>query len=309
MKKKYFITGSSGMLGKALIALLKKNKNNIIYESNSKKNNLFNLRKIDSFFLNHKPDIIIHLASVVYGIGGNYQNKFALINENLLMNSNLFKTAVKYKTKKVVCIGSSAGYSSNFLKLKENNYFKFMPDKAEVYYGWSKRTMLMQLRAMREQFKINYKFIIMNNLYGLHDNFNISNGHVIPSLIHKFYLAKKLNKSLKVWKPKDSKRSFLSASDAARGILKIIDSKETEVNLGSKKYFTIEQIIQKISKLYNFKNKIIWVDNKFKATKKRILDYKKITKLKFSEKTPIDDGLKKTHQWFVKNYHKKTLKK
>ncbi len=309
MKKKYFITGSTGMLGRALISILKKNKNNIIYESNSNKNNLLNFKKIDNFFTKNKPEIIIHLANVVYGIGGNQINKFSLINENLLMNSNLFKISTKHKIKKIICVGSSAGYSSNYSKLREKDYFKFMPDKAELYYGWSKRTMLIQLKAMKEQFNIKYKFVIMNNLYGLYDNFNIINGHVIPSLIHKFYLAQKFNKFMKVWKPKDAKRSFLFANDAAQGILRIMNSKEEVVNLGSKKYLTIDQVVKKIAKIYKYEKKIIWIDKKINATKKRTIDFKKISKLKFHEKTYIDDGLKKTIEWFVKNYKNKILKK
>ena len=309
MITKYFITGSTGMLGRALIKVLKKNRKNIILESNSKKNNLLNFKKLDNFFLKNKPDIIIHLASIVYGIGGNYSNKFVMINENILMNSNLFKVASKNKIKKIVCVGSSAGYSNNYLKMKESDFLKFMPDQAEIYYGWAKRTMLMQLKAMNDQFGIKYNYVIMNNLYGKYDNYNIVNGHVIASLIHKFYLSIKFNKLVEVWKPKDARRSFLYVDDAVDGIIKIMNSNEKIVNLGGRNYFTIYQVVEKISEIYNYTKEIKWINNKFKATKKRFLDYKKIAKMGFKEKTSLEDGLKKTITWFIKNYNKKLIKK
>ena len=307
MKKIILITGSSGMLGRALKTVLKKKYK--ILETDSNKLNLLNYDQIKKFFLKNKIDIIIHLANKVFGILGNQNSKFEMINDNLLINSNLFKIATKHKIKKIISIGSSAGYCSKIKLLKEKDYLKFLPDQAEIYYGWSKRTMLLQLMAMKEQYRIDFKFIILNNLYGFYDNFDIKTGHVVPALIHKFYIAKKERKNVLVWKPKNAKRSFLFAVDAARGIEKIINSSENIINLGSKKYITIENLVKKISKIYNFKKKIIWTESKFYVTKKRSLSLNKISKLKFKEKYNLDFGLKKTIDWFIENYHNKNIRK
>jgi GDP-L-fucose synthase len=307
-KDKILVTGSNGLLGSQIIKLLKKNNRNYI-SCTSKKLNLVNYNRIDSFFKKNKPTHVIHTANKVYGIGGNKKKKFEMINENLIINSNLFKACKKYKIKKITCIGSSAVYSEKYKnKIKEKNIFKYKPHSSEFYYGISKRIMLHQLNAITDQSKIKVCYIVMNNLYGICDNFNTENGHVVPSLIHKFYLAKKRGGSVKLWGSPKTKRCLLYSKDAARMVLEISEKQIPIMNLSSIKEITIGKLANIISKIYKFDGKIIWVKNDFKGVDRRKLDTSLQIKYKIKEEYTLNKGLEETILWFKKNYSKNIRK-
>tara|TARA_B100000787_G_scaffold85480_1_gene63042 strand:- start:9786 stop:10718 length:933 start_codon:yes stop_codon:yes gene_type:complete len=301
-KDKILVTGSNGLLGSQLVKLLKNNNNN--YLSCSSKNlDLVNYKKIDSFFRKNKPTHVIHTANKVYGIGGNSRKRFEMINENLIINSNLFKACKKYKIKKIICIGSSAVYSEKYKNnIEEKNIFKYSPHSSEFYYGISKRVMLHQLKSLAEQTKIKICYVVMNNMYGINDNFNTENGHVVPSLIHKFYLAKKNSNSVKLWGSSGTKRCLLYSKDAARMILEIAKKEVQVINLSSTKEITIGQLAKMIAKTYDFKGKIIWEKKIFKGVDRRKLDTSLQTKFKVKEEYSLKKGLEETIKWFNKNY-------
>ena len=306
--KKILVTGSSGLLGSQITNLLIKKKYNVEGLS-SKKIDLVDFKKLNLYFKKSKPKIIIHTANKVFGIGGNYQNKFEMINENLIINSNLLKACKIHKIKKFIFISSSAVYSEKFKhNIKEKNIFTDVPHKSELYYGISKRVMLNQLEALYKDFKIDYCYIVMNNLYGINDNFDINNGHVVPSLIHKFYLGKKRNKNVYVWGKSSTKRCFLFSKDAARMIVEIMNENIKVINLSSKNEVTIGELSSKISKILDFKKKVIWKNTPFKAAKRRSLDLSILRKMGIKEKYSLEDGLKETIEWFKKNYNKNIKK-
>ena len=299
---KILVTGSEGLLGSELIKYLKKIKQNYIKFS-SKELDLTDLKKLDLYFKKNKPKFVIHSANRVYGIGGNFKKKFDIINENLIINANLLKVCSKYQIKKIVFISSSAIYSEKLKKkIKEKDALKYNPHVSEFYYGISKRTMLHQLNALYNQNKIKFCYIIMNNMYGKNDNFNLNNGHVVPSLIHKFYLAKKNNKPVYLWGLPSAKRCLLYSKDAARMILSIMTKNINIVNLSSKNEVTIGNLAKIISKKFNYKGKIFWEKQPFKGVNKRRLDLNILDKLKIKEKYSLVDGLEETIDWFNKNY-------
>ena len=232
-----------------------------------------------------------------------------MINENLIINSNLLKACKKYKIKKITCIGSSAVYSEKYKnKIKEQNIFKYSPHSSEFFYGISKRIMLHQLKALTDQTKIKICYIVMNNLYGINDNFNTENGHVVPSLIHKFYLAKKRGGSVKLWGSPKTKRCLLYSKDAARMVLEISEKQIPIMNLSSIKEITIGKLANIISKIYKFDGKIIWVKNDFKGVDRRKLDTSLQIKYKIKEEYTLNKGLEETILWFKKNYSKNIRK-
>ena len=307
-KNKILVTGGNGLLGSQIIKLLKDNNSNYL-SCSSKSLDLINYSKIDSFFKKNKPTHVIHTANKVYGIGGNNKRGFEMINENLIINSNLLKACKKYKIKKITCIGSSAVYSEKYKnKIKEQNIFKHSPHSSEFFYGISKRVMLHQLKALTDQTKIKICYIVMNNLYGINDNFNTENGHVVPSLIHKFYLAKKRGSSVKLWGSPKTKRCLLYSKDAARMILEIIKENIQVINLSSINEITIGQLAKMISKTYNFNGKITWEKKIFKGVDRRKLDTSLQTKFKIKEEYSLKKGLTETIEWFNKNYQKKVRK-
>ncbi len=307
-KNKILVTGGNGLLGSQIIKLLKDSNRNYL-SCSSKSLDLINYSKIDYFFKKNKPTHVIHTANKVYGIGGNNKRKFEMINENLIINSNLLKACKKYKIKKITCIGSSAVYSEKYKnKIKEKNIFKYNPHSSEFYYGVSKRVMFHQLKALTDQTKIKICYIVMNNLYGINDNFNKENGHVVPSLIHKFYLAKKKGDSVKLWGSPKTKRCLLYSKDAARMILEITKKNIQIINLSSINEITIGRLAKIISKIYNFNGKIIWKKKFFAGVDRRKLDTSLQSKLKIKEEYTLKEGLAETIEWFKTNYQKKVRK-
>lgn len=303
--EKILITGSNGLLGSQILNVLKKKKYKNIYPTNSKNLNLKNYKSIDFFLKKTKPKIIFHAANKVYGIIGNKNNSFNMLNENLIMNTNLIIAAKKYKVKKIIFISSSAIYSEKLKNnIKENNIYFEKPHKAEYYYGLSKRIFYDQLISLNLDHKINYSYIIMNNLYGPNDNFNIKDGHVIPSLIHKFYIAKKNNSYVKILGKKKDRRCFMFSYDAAEAVVKIANKNIKLVNVSSSREYTINSIVKKIKEIFSYNNKILWKPLGIKSPSRRRLNISILKKINFNETTSIDDGLLKTINWFKKNYSK-----
>ncbi len=307
-KSKILVTGSNGLLGSQIIKILEEEKVNHLSTS-SKNLDLTNYKSLDNYFKREKPKYIIHTANKVFGIGGNFKEKFKMINENLIINSNLLKVCTNHKIRKIVFISSAAIYSEKFKKnINENKALKFDPHNSEFYYGISKRVMLHQLQALYKQSKINFSYIIMNNLYGERDNFNLNNGHVVPSLIHKFYLAKKKNKSVHLWGSPKAKRCLLYSKDAARMIIKIMNKNIKIINLSSKHEISIGKLAKIISDKLNYDGKIYWKKKPFTSVNSRSLNLDLLKKYNIKENYSLDEGLQETIFWFKKNYNKKIRK-
>lgn len=307
--KKILVTGANGTLGSAIVDYLKKKKINHvgIY---SKKTDMTNLKSLNTFFKLNKPDYVIHCANKVFGIGGNNRRQFEMINENLIINSNLLNVCKKYSVKKILCIGSSAVYSDKFKKnISEKNIFKFEPHISEFYYGISKRTMLYQLMALYKQSGIKFTYVIMNNLYGIKDNFSVNDGHVVPSLIHKVYLAKKKNAIVKLWGSPKTKRSFLYTKDAAKILFKLLSKNISVINISGKQEVSIKELLEKIQKIFKFYGNIYWQKDKLKGVSQRNLSRCLQDKLKIQEEYSLDDGLNETISWFKKKYNTKKIRK
>ena len=307
-KSKILVTGSSGLLGSAVVRELKRNNYNNILQLNSKNCNLLFLNEIRNYFKKFKPNYVIHCANKVYGIGGNQKFKFKMQIENQIMNSNILNCCYENNVKKIVCIGSAAAYSPIFKNnIKEKNLLIGTPHISEYDYATSKRVLYQMLQSYSSN-KLNYNYIIMNNLYGLNDNFNIENGHVVPSLIHKCFLAKFENKKFKVWGNPESKRCFLLADDAAHIIVKSIKFRNNlTFNLSSKHEITINELQKKIKSILNYSGKTYWTNPNIAAVKRRRLSMDVFNEYFKYKETNIDLGLKLTIDWLINNY--KNIKK
>ena len=299
---KILVTGSSGMLGKAVIEVLKKNKKYKISKLNSSNCDLKNFTKTNNFFMKIKPDQVIHTAGVVYGIGGNSNNQWKSIYENSLMNLNVVNASIKNKVKKINFISTGAIYDSNLNSpLKEKDIFKGMPHKSEYGYAYSKRFMYNLLKVAKINHDINFSYIVSCNLYGENDNFSIIKGHVIPSLIHKFFVSKKSGQNVEIWGNGKSARDFMYVKEAARAIKLISEKYNGVINLGSKEIYKISDIVNFLSKISKVK-KIYYNKNMPNGALLRFYDLSKLKRLKFKNKVDLYNGLKKTYNWFEKNY-------
>ena len=303
-KDKILITGATGLLGSALVKCLKKKNFNNLILVNSKNINLTNLNSIKNLIVKKKPKYIFHCANKVFGFGGNQANKFEMLNENLLINSNLLKSILSSNVKKILFVGSTAVYNEKLkYNISEDKIFFRKPHSSEYYYSLSKRIMLEQLLALKSFYKIPYVYVVMNNLYGPNDNFDVKTGHVVPSLIHKCFIAKKKNKSFNVWGNPNDKRCFLFSEDAAEALYFCMKQKKFDViNVGSNKEYKINRLVEIIKKEMNFSGPTKWVNAEIKTIKRRNINLKRQNKIGFKEKLSLPIGINKTISWLKANY-------
>ena len=306
MKKndKILITGSSGLLGSALVENLKEKKYKNLILINSKNVNLTNLNSIKKLITKNNPKYIFHCANKVFGFGGNQSNKFDMLNENLLINSNLLKAVINSKVKKILFVGSTAVYNEKLkYNISEDKIFYRKPHSSEYYYSLSKRIMLEQLLALKNFYNIPYVYVVMNNLYGPKDNFDIKTGHVVPSLIHKCLIAKKNNSIFNVWGSPNDKRCFLFSQDAAEALYLCMKQKKFNViNVGSAQEYKINDLVKIIKNELNFLGKIKWINSDIKTIKRRNIDLTRLNRTGFNEKWSLSLGIRKTILWLKSNY-------
>lgn len=301
---KILITGSSGLIGSSLKLELERQGYKKIYLVNRSNCNLLNLESTKKYLTRVKPDYIFHLANFVRGIGGNKKQKFKMLNDNILMNTNLFKCVSEIKLKKIIIAGSAAAYSDKYkINIKEENYLKSKPHITEREYGYSKRIMLMQADLLKQEHKINYCYAILNNVYGINDYFNDQDGHVVPSLILRCYESLKNNKNFEIWGSSEAKRCFLYSKDAARILIKLAkQNKYNLINVSSSKEYKISDLVNLIKEIFKSNKEIKWINRNIKYVKRRSLDLNKLNQLKIKEKYSLKEGLEETIIWFKKNY-------
>lgn len=252
-------------------------------------------------------DVVIHLAAKVGGIGYNKEFPGILFYENAIMGLNLIEEARLHKIKKFVQVGTVCAYPKvpRHIPFLETDLWKGYPEETNAPYGLAKLMLLEMLQAYRRQYDFNGIYLLPVNLYGPGDNFDSRSAHVIPDLIRKFNEAVK-NKSgeVKVWGTGKASREFLFVDDAARAIVLATikyNSKEP-VNIGSSYEIKIKDLVNKISKICNFKGKIVWDNTKPDGQPRRKLDVSKARKeFGFTSKVNFDKGLKKTIDWYSDN--------
>jgi GDP-L-fucose synthase len=304
MSTNIIITGSSGFLGKNLIKQLKlKSKINII-EVKSKK---YDLKKFnDCLKLLKRNHYLIHLAADAGGIGYNRKNSSMIFFNNLIMNTNLIEAARIKKIKKTILIGSVCSYPSlSKIPFKEEEIWSGYPEPTNAAYGLAKKMMLVQSSSYYKDFKMNFTNLIIANLYGPHDDFNLKSSHVIPAIIRKMHDAKKYKKKVvNLWGSGKATRDFTYVDDAANAIIKSlkITTKPDPINIGTGKEFSIKSLAKLIAKKIGFSGKIKWNTQMPDGQLRRVLSLKKSKKiLKINKTVPLSDGVEKTINWYLKN--------
>jgi len=306
-KKKVLITGANGFLGKHLVKnLLKKRK--------ASKENLFlpsskelDLRKWENCQKAvENQDIVIHLAAKVGGIGLNQEKPGELFYNNLIMGIQLMEAARRSGVKKFVAIGTICAYPKfTPIPFKEDDLWNGYPEETNAPYGLAKKMLLVQAQAYRQQYGFNAIYLLPVNLYGPEDNFDTKSSHVIAALIKKVADAKKENRNyIDVWGTGKPTREFFYVEDAVEGILLATEKydKPEPVNLGSGMEISIKSLAELICRLMDFKGEIRWDTTKPDGQPRRCLDTSRAKKeFSFEAKTPFEEGLKKTIDWYAKN--------
>jgi GDP-L-fucose synthase len=301
--KRITVTGGKGFLGHHLVKKLREHGYDHIDAISSSDYDLTELVNIRQMYADKKPDIIIHLAARVGGIGFNRENPATLFYTNLIMGAQLIHEGYLRKLEKFVAIGTVCAYPKfTPVPFREDNLWNGYPEETNAPYGLAKKMMLVQSQAYRQQYGFNSIFLIPVNLYGPYDNFDPRSSHVIPSLIKKCIDAKLNNeKEIVVWGSGQATREFIYVEDAAEAIVLATEyyNKNDPINIGAGSEISIKTLIELIVELTGFQGRIIWDEDKPDGQPRRMLDTTRaFQEFGFMAKTNLRDGLKKTIDWY-----------
>ncbi|MCD6318577.1 GDP-L-fucose synthase [Candidatus Aerophobetes bacterium] len=304
--KKVVVTGGAGFLGSFVVEKLKERNPKDIFVPRSKEYDLREKEAIIRMYEDAKPDIVIHLAAAVGGIGANRKNPGKFFYDNAIMGIQLMEYARRYEVKKFVAIGTVCSYPKYTpVPFKEEDLWNGYPEETNAPYGLAKKMLLVQSQAYRQQYGFNSIFLIPVNLYGPRDNFDLETSHVIPAIIRKCTEAReKREGKIVVWGDGSPTREFLYVEDAARAIILATEKyNESEpVNIGAGFEISIKDLINLIAKLTGFKGKIIWDTTRPNGQPRRRLDVSKAKeKFGFEAKVGLEEGLRRTIRWYKLN--------
>lgn len=298
--KRITVTGGRGFLGKHLVRKLREDRGCAkVFIADLPEYDLRDLGSIRRMFDDQRPDIVIHLAAVVGGIGANRDNPGRFFYDNAIMGIQLMHEAYLHHIAKFVAIGTICCYPKHTpVPFSEDSLWNGYPEETNAPYGLAKKMMLVQSQAYRQQYGFNSIFLMPVNLYGPGDNFDPESSHVIPALIRKCVEAKTLGKKeIVVWGDGSPTREFVYVEDAAEGILLATEryDKSEPVNLGSAFEISIKDLSENIARLTEFKGKIVWDPTKPNGQLRRKLDTSRAEReFGFQAMTPFEIGLSKT---------------
>ncbi len=296
------VTGSKGLLGNALRSL--KPHNTIFLDREDVDLRDFNATKTLFHYL--KPDRIIHLAAVVGGLGSNMIHSGEYFRSNIAINTNVLESARLAGTKKLISYMSTCVFPENAAyPLNEKDLHNGAPHPSNFGYAYAKRMLEVQSSAYRREWQCDYIIAIPTNMYGPHDYWSLENGHVVPSLIHKCYLAKKNKTSLTIWGSGKPLREFVFARDIAQLSLWALDEYEeaAPIILSSGEEISIRDLVDLIVQLMKFKGKVHFDLDKPDGQIRKPSDVGKLKQhLPHFKFTPIEVGLQETIEWFESHY-------
>ncbi|MGK5094010.1 GDP-L-fucose synthase [Deltaproteobacteria bacterium TL4] len=304
-KKRIMVTGGAGFLGKQIVKKLEQRKCNHIFIPRKSEYDLTRREKVSSAYDAANPDIVIHLAASVGGIGANMKNPASFFYDNLMMGVQLLDEAWKRKIEKFVALGTICAYPKYTpVPFQEEDLWDGYPEETNAPYGLAKKMLLVQSQAYRQQYGFNSIFLLPVNLYGPGDNFELQSSHVIPALIRKVHEAQiRGAQQVEIWGDGSPTREFLYAEDCAEGLLLATEryNKSDPVNLGAGFEISIKELGHKICQLMGFEGKITWDISKPNGQPRRCLDTSKATReFGFQAKTSFEEGLQKTIEWYRK---------
>ena len=304
--KRITLTGGKGFLGKHLIQALQNQGYHQIAIADLPEYNLINIDDVKKLYEETKPDIVIHLAAKVGGIGFNQENPGSLFYENILMGVQLIHEAYLKRIEKFVALGTICAYPKfTPVPFKEDDLWNGYPEETNAPYGLAKKMMLVQSQAYRQQYNFNSIFLLPVNLYGPGDNFDPNSSHVIPALIKKCVDAKRnKDQEIIVWGTGKATREFFYVEDAAEAIVLATEkyNKSEPINIGAGFEISIRDLTELIVELTGFKGKITWDATKPDGQPRRMLDTTRArNEFGFQAKTGFREGLQKTIEWYEGN--------
>lgn len=303
------VTGGAGFLGSYVVRLLQERGAKEVFVPRIEQYDLVELEAIQRMLKDARPDVIIHLAALVGGIGANRARPAEFFYVNLMMGVQLIHEAWKFGVEKFVAVGTICAYPKYTpVPFKEEDLWNGYPEETNAPYGLAKKMLLVQAQAYRQQYGFNAIYPLPVNLYGPGDNFDLETSHVIPALIRKFIEARERNEQQVVlWGDGSPTREFLYVEDAAEGLLLATERYDgpEPFNLGSGQEIRIKDLAQLIARLTDFQGEIVWDTSKPNGQPRRSLDTSRAERLfGFRAHTPLEQGLRQTIAWYKENRHK-----
>jgi GDP-L-fucose synthase len=301
--KRILVTGGAGFLGRRVCHLLRGCGATDIVVPRSKEHDLTDQAAVDALFAQHEPEIVIHLAAEVGGIGANQSNPGRYFYANMAMGLHVVEASRRHDVEKVVQIGTVCAYPKHTaVPFSETALWDGYPEETNAPYGVAKKALLVMLQGYRQQYGLNGIYLLPVNLYGPEDNFDLATSHVIPALIRKFVTARDTGQpAVEVWGNGSASREFLYVDDAARAIVTATadyDGAEP-VNIGSGEEITIRTLVDIVAKLTEYSGSIDWDTSRPDGQPRRMLDTTRARDwFGFEAQVGLEEGLRRTIEWW-----------
>lgn len=302
--KRFLVTGGSGFLGRYILKRLAESGVHQVFAPRSTEYDLRDGNAVAQVFEDIKPEVVIHLAAVVGGIGANRANPGTFFYDNAIMGLHLLEQARRHAVKKFVSVGTVCAYPKfTPVPFREDDLWNGYPEETNAPYGLAKKMLLVQGQAYRQQYGMSSIYLLPCNLYGPGDNFNPETSHVIPAIIRKCIEAKRAGMDeLILWGDGSPSREFLYVNEAARAIVLaalIYDGPEP-VNIGTGTEISIRDIAGLIAEITDFSGKIVWDSCMPGGQPRRRLDVSRAKKyFGFESSYPLRKGIEETVEWYL----------
>jgi GDP-L-fucose synthase len=306
--KRVLVTGGAGFLGSFVVEKLRERGCQHVTAPRSKEYDLRDRDAIIRLYQEVQPQIVMHLAAVVGGIGANRENPGRFFYDNAIMGIQLMEYARQFGVEKFVATGTVCAYPKfTPTPFHEDNLWDGYPEETNAPYGLAKKMMLVQAQAYRVQYAFNAIYLLPVNLYGPRDNFDLETSHVIPALIRKCVEAKESGcREIVLWGDGSPTREFLYVEDAAEGLLHATERYDGDqpVNLGTGEEIAIRDLAQMIAAEVGFTGAIVWDSTKPNGQPRRCLDVSRAKQLfGFHAAYGLREGIAKTVGWFQAHRH------
>lgn len=304
VRKKIVVTGGSGFLGRFVLERLMAHGATEIFVPRSRDCNLCDRAEVERLYTDQRPEVLIHLAATVGGIGANRRNPGRFFYDNMAMGLHVIDEARRYgQLEKLVIVGTTCSYPKHTpTPFDEEALWNGYPEETNAPYGIAKRALLVMAQGYREQYGLPSIYLIPANLYGPGDNFDLESSHVIPALIRKFVHAKQIaSPSVEVWGTGGVSREFLYGEDAAEGIVLATLHYEGKdpVNLGTGNEIRIKELVDEIRELVGYEGEIVWNTSQPDGQPRRRLGVQKaLQEFGFQAQTDLRTGLAQTIKWY-----------
>jgi GDP-L-fucose synthase len=301
--ERIIVTGAGGVLGTALGKLLSKHRCHDLLLLRRMDCDLLDKTAVETVWQEFHPSMVFHLAGRVAGIQGNLNFAGAAFYENAAINLNVIEASRRSGVHKIIAAGTTAIYPDKLeMPMREIDLWNGPPHGSEASYGHAKRAMLANLQAYQQQYGMDFVYLICTNLYGPNDRFDIHYGHVVPSLVARFFEAarEKLD-CINIWGDGSPTRDFLFAGDAAEGFVLAALRGSGAYNLASGRTATIRDLAENLQKISGFSGDLRWDTSRPKGQQKRAYDVSAMHDLGWKACTELVDGLTRTYRWYSDN--------